>query len=208
VINLPQVLLAFLALVLSGATNASLGQEAEHEAAAAHEEGVGEHESHANFALLFLGASTHLEPRSTGGTIGLGYQRRLNRLWSIGLMGEYSGSRIERDFIFLLPIVASPWHGLRLTIGPGIEFKNLDVPAGEAGSHETARLGGVYSLGLGSEAGSVETEEESETEVLARFGAGWEFEVGRSFVLTPALFADLAGSKWTLVYGLEFGYGF
>ncbi|MDH3732142.1 MAG: hypothetical protein OEU54_01350 [Gemmatimonadota bacterium] len=62
-------------------------------------------------------------------------------------------------------------------------------------------------VGPGIELVSGEHEEPAEVEFLARFGAVYEIELGR-LVLGPQFNADVAGGKWTLVYGTTVGVAF
>ena len=73
-------------------------------------------------------------------------------------------------------------EGLGIKAGPGLE-----------GSTEEPEAGG---------------ESESTTEFALRLGAGYEFELGGRFTLTPEINADLIGGHVTWVYGLSFGVGF
>ncbi len=41
-----------------------------------------------------------------------------------------------------------------------------------------------------------------------RFGASYWFELNETVAASPAIFADVAGGRWSLVYGVVFGVGF
>lgn len=49
---------------------------------------------------------------------------------------------------------------------------------------------------------------ESKTQFALRLGAGYEFELGERFTITPEINADVIGGSVTWVYGLSFGLRF
>jgi hypothetical protein len=142
-----------------------------------------EEEEHRNSVELFLGAVTETAESATGPGVGLEYQRRLSSLWLVGVEAiEISTSDVSRDWLVVVPVYFNPVGGLGLKAGPGME-----------GSKEKPEDGG-----------------ESETSVAfaMRFGAGWEFELGSRFTITPEINLDIIGGDATWVYGLSFGLGF
>ena len=170
-------LLAAALLMVAGQANMLRAQE---EGAGTHEE---ESAHHDNALALFLGAATHLgsdgHPNETGFAIGLEYARRVaSRLW-IGLLGEYSSSDSQDNYIFAVPLFAHLTESLVLVAAPGVEFA----------THE------------------VDGHEEEETEFLMRFGAIYEFELD-NWTIGPQFHGDLVDGHWTLVYGVAFGIGF
>ena len=144
----------------------------------------GEHESHRTHVALFLGATTHLHTDDTGLTLGLEYERRLSPLWGVGVLVDFASSDIERDYVIGVPVLLHPAAGASLLVAPGVEFVQINV-VGEGG----------------------EEEEESETELLVRFGVAYELGIKRMSI-APQLNAEVAGGHWTLVYGLAVGIGF
>ncbi len=159
-------------------------EEAGHEAA---------HEFHANHVAVFLGATTKVgdsEDSETAFTFGVDYERRISRLLGIGLALDWAVSEHERDFLFLVPLVVHPAGGLKLLAAPGLELGTEVAHEGEAGAE--------------SEAESTETH----SYFAFRFGAEYQFDLGR-FSIAPALYLDLiAESRNAWVYGLVLGYGF
>ena len=139
------------------------------------------HEGHNNKVGLFIGAATHLHQNETGLAIGLEFERRLAHRVDLGVFGEYASSKLERDFLFGVPLAVSPVGHLYLWAGPGIEFVS-----------EEDEATGV---------------EHNETEFLLRLGTGYVFQVGR-LELRPTFNADYAGEHWTLVYGVALGVPF
>jgi len=145
---------------------------------------AGEEETEYRNALeLFVGAVTETEESATGTGIGLEYQRHLSSRWSLGVEAiEISTTGVSRGFLVVVPVYFNPLGGLGLKAGPGVE-----------GSKEEAEDGG---------------ESESSTRFVMRFGAGWEFELGKRFTLTPEVNMDVIEGNLTWVYGLSFGVEF
>lgn len=145
---------------------------------------AGEEETeYRNAVELFVGAVTETEESATGTGIGLEYQRHLSSRWSLGVEAiEISTTGVSRGFLVVVPVYFNPVGGLGLKAGPGVE-----------GSKEEAEDGG---------------ESESSTRFAMRFGAGWEFELGKRFTLTPEVNMDVIGENLTWVYGLSFGVEF
>jgi len=139
------------------------------------------HEGHNNQVALFVGAATHLHHEETGFAIGLEFERRLAHRVYLGVFGEYASSKLERDFLFGVPLAVSPVGHLYLWAGPGIEFVSEE--------DETTGI------------------EHNKTEFLLRLGTGYNFGIGR-LTLRPTFNADYAGEHWTLVYGAALGVGF
>ena len=142
-----------------------------------------EHEYHKNHGSAFLGATTHLDPKDTGFTLGVEYARRFSRLLAVAVTVEMASSRLERDIILGLPVILYPWRGLALTLGPGVEAATEEEEHGE------------------------EIKEVSKAEFLMRFGVGYWFALNETVAASPAIFADVAGGRWSLVYGIVFGVG-
>jgi len=151
-----------------------------------HSESTGgeEHEYHKNHGAAFLGATTHLDPEDTGFTIGVEYTRRFSRLLAVGVAVEMASSSLERDIILMLPVIIYPWRALVLTLGPGVEAATEEEEHGE------------------------EIKEVSKAAFLMRFGVGYWFEFNETVAVSPAIFADVVGGRWSLVYGVLFGVGF
>jgi len=143
-----------------------------------------EHEYHKNHGAAFLGATTHLDPKDTGFTIGVEYARRFSRLVAISVTVEMASSSLERDVILGLPVILYPWRGLAFTLGPGVEVATEEEEHGE------------------------EIKEVTKAEFLMRFGVGYWFALNETVAASPAIFADVVGGRWSLVYGVVFGVGF
>jgi len=136
-----------------------------------------------NEVELFVGGVTETEQSASGFGIGLEYNRRLSPRWSIGVEAvEIATTGVTRSWLVVVPVYFHITEGLGIKAGPGLE-----------GSTEEPEAGG---------------ESESTTEFALRLGAGYEFELGGRFTLTPEINADLIGGHVTWVYGLSFGVGF
>ena len=136
-----------------------------------------------NEVELFVGGVTETDESATGPGVGLEYNRRLSLRWSIGVEAiELSTNDVSRSWLVVVPVYFHLTEGLGLKAGPGLE-----------GSKDKPEDGG---------------ESESTTKFAVRLGAGYEFELGRRFTVTPEVNADLIGGNVTWVYGLSFGLGF
>jgi len=142
-----------------------------------------EHEFHRNHFGGFLGASTHFDNDETGFTLGLEYARQFTPRWAVTAYTELVSGELERDIIFAVGAIFYPMSRFGLVVAPGVELANRDV----------AHHGAV--------------ENEDETEFMLRLGAAYGFAVGQAS-LGPAVFADWAGNRWTLVYGIAMVTGF
>ena len=135
-----------------------------------------------NAVEVFVGAVTETEESATGFGVGLEYNRRLSRRWSLGVeLIEISTTDVGRGWLVIVPAYFHPVGGLSLKAGAGVE-----------GSKEEPEDG---------------SESETKIEFAARFGAAWEFELGRRFTISPEVNLDLVGGSVTWVYGLSFGFG-
>lgn len=136
-----------------------------------------------NSIELFFGFVTETAESASGGGIGIEYKRRIAPRWSVGIEAiELSTTDVSRSWLVVVPAYFNVVGSLGVKAGLGIE-----------GSSEKPEDDG---------------ESETTTEFLIRFGAGWEFELGRRLVLTPEANLDLVGGSATLVYGASFGLKF
>jgi opacity protein-like surface antigen len=130
---------------------------------------------------LFVGGVTETEESASGFGVGVEYNYRLSSRWSIGVEAiEISTTDVSRDWLVVFPVYFHITESFGVKAGPGLE-----------GSLEK------------SEDGS-----ESKTQFALRLGAGYEFELGERFTITPEINADLIGGNVTWVYGLSFGLRF
>lgn len=151
--------------------------------AVAAQEADGEEREHRNSVELFVGAVTETEESATGPGFGIEYQRHLSQRWWLGVEAiELSTNDVGRSWLVVVPVYFTLVKGLGIKAGPGLE-----------GSEEKPEDGG---------------EGEPTTEFAMRFGAGWEFELGKRFTLTPELNMDVIGGSVTWVYGVSLGLGF
>lgn len=109
----------------------------EHEPTAGHEE---QHDYHRNLISVFVGHTGETR-RNHGNTLGIGYERRLTKAVSVGVLAE----RTYGDFdfrIYAVPIAyhTGPW---KLFVAPGFED-------GEHGSEFLVRMGVEYAFEVGS----------------------------------------------------------
>jgi len=136
-----------------------------------------------NAVELFVGGVTETEESASGFGFGIEYNRRFSRRWSIGVEAiELSTTDVTRNWLVVFPVYFHVTEGLGVKAGPGIE-----------GSKEESEDGGGT---------------ESTTQFALRLGAGYEFELGERFTLTPEINADLIGGNVTWVYGVSFGLRF
>lgn len=147
----------------------------------AHEPAV--HEYHVNHFGGVVGGATHLDTNESGLSIGLEYARQFNPRWAAVSYLELTSGTGERDVIISAGVIFYPTPRLGLIFGPGIELVEKDV------NHH----------------GEIVTE--SEAELMWRIGAGYGFPLGEASI-GPAFFADYAGDRWTIVYGIAMVTGF
>ncbi len=114
---------------------AALAQTAEHESATAHAES---HQYHPNMLGLFLGET--FEGREEAFTIGLEYERRINKSFGVGAFAEYVSGDLD-FWLYGVPFAyhTGPW---KLYVAPGVED-------GEHGSEFLVRVGGEYAFEVG-----------------------------------------------------------
>ena len=137
-----------------------------------------EHEKHHNHLALFLGATTNFDHETTGFSIGVDYEYRLNawhNLLGIGLFGEYVSSG-SGEIIAGIPLFIHAAEKLKFTVAP------ILVSAEDLHTHE------------------------NETSFGVRLGAGSSFHVGK-ISMGPVINLDL-GKTTALVYGIGIGFGF
>jgi len=174
-------LLAALVFLVPAATAGQGLEAAAENVSEGHE--IAEHEFHRNHFGGFLGASTHSDNDETGFTLGLEYARQFTPRWAVTAYTELVGGDLERDTILAVGAIFYPMRRLGLVVAPGVELANKDV------EHHG------------------DVEREYENEFLLRLGAEYGFPVGQAS-LGPAVFADWAGNRWTLVYGIGMVTGF
>jgi hypothetical protein len=170
--------------------------------AAAHGASGGQH-FHPNELALFLGGTREGAVDESFFTVGGEYERRFNPHWGLSMVAEYISDADSWVVVFPFILRPVPGYGLKLFAGPGFQNK---PPHHHADAHEEMHL-------AAAEPGPVhENEEGRETFFLLRVGAGYSFEFGERYSLTPALALDLTreNDEWKdgLVFGLTFGIGF
>lgn len=171
---------AGLALLLTlGLALPALGQKPDEEAG--HETVEGSEEFW-NAIEVLLGATSETDPTSTAFTIGLGYLRGLSPLFSVGVAAEFAASNTVREWLLFGLGYVHPVGGLALGTGPGYELTREREEEGEV----------------------IETS----NEVVWRFMAAWEFEVGERYTISPEVNLDLVESEVVWVYGVAFGVNF
>lgn len=136
-----------------------------------------------NAVEVFVGGVTETEESASGFGLGIEYNRRLSRRWSIGVEAiELSTTDVTRNWLVVFPVYFHVTEGLGVKAGPGLE-----------GSKDKPEDGG---------------ESESTTEFALRLGVSYEFELGSRFTISPEVNADLVGGNVTWVYGVSFGLRF
>ena len=112
-------------------------EENEHESASTHE---GAHEFHRNIVSIYAGI-THGGRRKNGAAFGVGYERRLNETFSIGVLAEHTFG--DADFtVYAVPFAyrVDRWKFL---VAPGVED-------GDHGTESLVRLGAEYAFEFNS----------------------------------------------------------
>ena len=130
---------------------------------------------------VFLGF-TDEEGHDPEFTQGLEYSYRVNPSWSVGVMVEYAGGEMRND-VAAVPFSWFPHAGWFFRAGPGIEYHN---------GRDTAPTG----------------EDLDERNFLFKIGGGYEFELGRRFILAPNYNLDFVDGEHVSVYGLSFAVQF
>jgi len=95
-----------------------------------------------NSIELFLGGTT--SEGDTAFAIGLGYERRLNELLGIGVLGDWTAGGF-RELVLAFPLYLHPWRGLRFDVAPGIDFET----DGEEAREFLLRVGAAYEFEVG-----------------------------------------------------------
>jgi len=169
---------------LRGVASGPATEETEDEATAeATHEKKGGHEVELRHVVgLFLGF-TDEKGHDPQFTEGLEYAYRVAPLWSVGVIFEHAGGEL-RNSLLAVPFYWFPHAGWFFLAGPGIEFHN------------------------GRGADSHGEEDEDERFFLVKIGVGYEFELGRRFILAPTYNLDFVDGEQVSVYGLSFGIKF
>ena len=109
----------------------------EHEAAVGHE---AKHDFHRNLLSVFIGHTGETR-REHGNTLGIGYEWRVTKTFSVGALAE----RTYGDFDFRVYAVPIAYHAGRwkFFFAPGIEDS-------DHGSESLLRLGAEYAFEVGS----------------------------------------------------------
>jgi hypothetical protein len=142
------------------------------------------HDFHRNHFGGLMGISTHLDTDETALTMGLDYVRQFTRHWAAAVYVEMISSDLERDVILAIGGVYYPIPRLGFILAPGIERARKTVEEhGEAGF-------------------------EDELEPLLRFGAGYGFGLTPNASVGPAVTADWAGERWTILISVALVTGF
>lgn len=73
---------------------------------------------------LFLGAVSRFEggEKDHGMALGLEYEYSLSQRWGIGGLIEGVTAGHGRQLAMVAPLTWHPWRGLKLSLGPGMEF--------------------------------------------------------------------------------------
>jgi hypothetical protein len=153
--------------------------------------------SHKNEFAVFLGA-TDEHGHDTEFTWGVDYKRRITDRWAVGGLFDYAGGEL-RNAVVAATVTWFPIGHLQLWAGPGVEF------------HQGRNGDGDGDCGCGgkllSDEGSEHVDKDA-TYFLFRVGVGWDFRLGGSFGIVPAVNLDFVNDEEVWVYGLNFTYGF
>lgn len=109
----------------------------EHEPAAGHE---AKHDYHRNLLSVFVG-HTGVTRRDHGNTLGIGYERRVTKTVSVGVLAE----RTYGDLDFRVYAVPFAYHAgaWKIFVAPGVEDS-------DHGSELLVRIGAEYAFEVGS----------------------------------------------------------
>jgi hypothetical protein len=134
-----------------------------------------------NVVALFLGI-TDEKGHDLEATEGLEYAYRVGPLWSVGVLVEYAGGDL-RNAVAVVPFYWWPHAGWYFLAGPGIEFHSGrdNMPPEES---------------------------EDEEFFVVKIGVGYEFELGKRFMLAPNYNLDFVDGEQVSVYGVSFGIKF
>ena len=164
--------LALLILPLSGwSVAAPAAGETENEPATeVTHENQGSHDlEFRHVASLFLGF-TDEKGHDSEFTEGLEYAYRVAPPWSVGVIFEHAGGEL-RNALLVVPVYWFPHAGWFFLAGPGVEFHNGrdTIPPGR---------------------------DDDEEFFIFKIGAGYEFELGRRYILAPTYNLDFVdGAK-------------
>lgn len=105
-------------------TLAGMMGAAEHPAEHPDDHLAGPHGHSRHHAGFFIGGVSRFEHghRETGGAVGIEYEYRLAPRWGLGVLAERVAVGDGRELAAVVPLSWHPWRGLRLSVGPGVEF--------------------------------------------------------------------------------------
>ena len=106
-LNAGRIMLALLLIGVGGNENASAESE---------------EIEHRNKVALFGGVTQ--QNSKFGGSIGLGYEYRIYKLWGVGGMAEFTRADVERRMAFGIGAYIHPYADLYFLLGPGVEFED------------------------------------------------------------------------------------
>ncbi len=128
------VVLVLLFIVVGAPT--AFAQAGEHESGSDHE---ATHDFHPNLLALFIGVTD--VGRGEAVALGIGYERRLNESFGIGVLAEHSFGDLD-FWVYAVPFVYHPGQW-KFIVAPGVED-------GAHGSESLVRLGVEYGYRVGA----------------------------------------------------------
>jgi hypothetical protein len=160
------------------------------------------HHFHANELALFLGGTREGTVDESFFTIGGEYERRSNAYFGLSMVAEYISEADAWTVVFPLTLRPLKGYGLKLFVGPGFQNKppHHHAAAHEEPHHAASETAPPHENG--------EEGEGRETFFLLRVAAGYAFEFGERYSLTPLLALDLTRENGEWEDGLVFGVGF
>ncbi len=144
-----------------------------------------ESEFHHHHLGLFMGASSQLNNGEVAFATGLDYTYFFPNVYPIIGVGAFvEGAFSKRsELIFGSAFTLQPWDEVKFVAAPSVIYQNLD------------------SLEID------EIHKTSQVRFLMRFGGSYSFHFDNVSV-APTIYADVVGSRVSLVYGITFGYAF
>lgn len=199
---LQNMIAALLAGTLTSVALAQAADSAAHSTSPTTHGAGASHHFHANELALFLGGTREGAVDESFFTIGGEYERRVNTYFGLSMVAEYISEADAWTVVFPLTLRPVTGYGFKFSVGPGFQNKppHHHEAAHEEPHHAASETAPPHENG--------EEGEGRETFFLLRVAAGYAFEFGERYSLTPTLALDLTRENGEWEDGLVFGVGF